>query len=97
MSITNSIEIKWLISALPIFYRPSNFKNIYVKKNNTNNYDKKINGQITVITSNSYYWNYLCNKIHNEWTYYNIPFDTELLPKLYQYFKNLKKNILLYN
>ena len=92
MSITNSIEIKWLISALPVFYRPSNFTNIYVKKNNNNK-----NGQITIVSSDSYYWNYLCNKIHNEWTYYNIPFDTELLPKLYQYFKNLKKNMLLYN
>jgi hypothetical protein len=89
INITNSINIKWLISALPNFYRPSNFVNVYKKiKSDTN--------EVIIETSDSPIWNYISNKVHNEWNTFCFPFESDKLPSVLTYLNNLKKNIIIY-
>jgi hypothetical protein len=83
VNITNRVEINWLYNALPLYYKPNNFKNIYIK-----NYKNKIE---TEIINGNLYDNF-CVKLRNCWKKYNIPFDSTEMPILSLFIKNFKRN-----
>ena len=81
VSITNKIEIEWLINVLPFYYKPSNFKNVIIKKNDTIN--------ICYFYGDIYDDFYV--KLKNAWNLNNIPFESTKFPILKKFINNLKK------
>lgn len=87
MTLTNKIKIEWLFNVLPFYYKPSNFKNIILKRNDTK-IDKLINqGDM---------FDYFCVELRNKWTLNNIPYESTNMLILRTFIKNLKKNTLIY-
>ena len=64
MSITNKIEIDWLFNVLPIYYKPSNFKNITLKRNGDEINQLFLDGDI---------FNDFCLNLRNKWSSNNLP------------------------
>jgi len=81
LNITNKIDIKWLFSALPYYYKPQNFKNILLKKSHDTYNMYEINGDL--------YDNFYV-ELKNNWSLQNIPFESTELPILKEYIQNLK-------
>lgn len=82
LNITNKIDIKWLFSALPYYYKPQNFKNILLKKSYDTNNIYEIHGDL---------YDNIYAEIKNNWSLNNIPFESTELPILKEFIKNLKQ------
>jgi hypothetical protein len=81
INITNKIDIKWLTSALPNYYKPQNFKNIIYNKYKM----YELYGDL---------YDDFCMELKNNWSLHNIPFESTELPILKEFIKNLKKSML---
>ena len=89
--LTNKIDIKMLLSALPFYYKPSKFKTEYLVRNDDDN-----KSDIIFIKNNK--WQSLCNKIANSWSNESLPFESALeLEILSKYIKNIKIELLYEN
>jgi hypothetical protein len=87
MSITNKINVEWLLNILPTYYKPSTFQNVIYKKNGKN-IDKYI------LTGDLF--NNFCVDFKNKWSINNLPFESSKKEILGNYIKNIKKELLLY-
>jgi hypothetical protein len=85
INITNKIDIRWLFSALPYYYKPQNFKNEIVKKSDNIYKIYEIYGDL---------YDDFCAEMKNKWSLQNIPFESTELPILKEFMKNLKKSTL---
>jgi hypothetical protein len=93
ISITNKIEIEWLFNILPIYYIPSNFKNIILKREGNKIEKKVLQGDL---------YNDFCVLFKNKWSLNNIPYDAvirindeALMPIMNEFTKNIKKNRII--
>ena len=84
MSITNKIEIDWLFNVLPIYYKPSNFKNITLKRNGDEINQLFLDGDI---------FNDFCLNLRNKWSSNNLPFESSEREILREFIKNIKINL----
>lgn len=83
MSITNKIDIEWLFNVLPMYYKPSNFKNIIIKK---------INNNINKITKYGDIYNDFCVELKNKYYINNLPYESSTNMKILKKFiNNIKK------
>lgn len=88
--LTNKVDIKMLLSALPFYYKPSKFKTEYLIRNDDDKLD------IRYVKEHK--WQLLCNKIANAWSNESIPFeDANDLEILSKYIKNIKIELLYEN
>jgi hypothetical protein len=87
ISITNKIEIDWLFNILPIYYKPSNFKNYiasyYENKIILNNYTGDL-------------YDEFCFNLKNKWSLNNIPYIDSKMPIMSQFLKNYKDYSILH-
>ena len=88
LNITNKIDISWLYSILPYYYKPQNFKNQIVTKSGNIYNTYELYGDL---------YDDFCTEIKNKWSLENIPFDSTELPILKEYMKNIKKQLSLTN
>ena len=84
MSITNKIEIDWLFNVLPIYYKPSNFKNIILKRDGDEIKQLFLDGDI---------FNDFCVSLRNKWSSNNLPFESSEGEILREFIKNIKINL----
>jgi len=83
MSLTNKIDIEWLFNVLPIYYKPSNFKNIMIKKTNNN---------INKIEKYGDIYNDFCVELKNKYYINNLPYESsENMTILKIFINNIKK------
>ncbi len=89
--LTNKIDVKMLLSALPFYYKPSKFKTEYLARNDDDN-------KSYIIYIKNQKWQSLCNKIANSWSNEPLPFESALeLEILSKYIKNIKIELLYEN
>lgn len=90
ISITNKIDIEWLFNSLPLYYKPSNFKNNYLKADGDNVL------QFSYI--NNSLWINFCIDFNNKWSpFISLPFESEpSMPIFSEFIRNLKKYMLVY-
>ncbi len=87
--LTNKIDIKMLLSALPFYYKPSKFKTKYLIKM------KDDENKLDIVYIKNQKWQSLCNKIANSWSNEQLPFEgANELEILSKYIKNIKKELL---
>jgi hypothetical protein len=84
MSITNKIEIDWLFNVLPIYYKPSNFKNIILKRDGDDINQLFLDGDI---------FNDFCVNLRNKYSSNNLPFESSKKEILREFIKNIKINL----
>ena len=82
MSITNKIEIEWLFKVLPIYYKPSNFKNIILSRNGDDINKYELKGDL---------FDNFCVELRNKWSPNNLPFESTEKEILKEFIKNIKK------
>lgn len=89
--LTNKIDIKMLLSALPFYYKPSKFKTQYL-------ISKEDDNKLDIFYMKNDKWQALCNKIHNSWSNEQLPFEgANELEILSKYIKNIKIELLYEN
>jgi len=90
VSITNKIDIEWLFNTLPLYYKPSNFKNNYLKADADN--------ILKYSYINNSLWTSFCIDFNNKWSpFMNFPFESEpSMPIFSEFIRNLKKYMLVY-
>lgn len=82
MSITNKIEIDWLTNVLPFYYKPSNFKNIILKRVGETINKFELKGDL---------FDNFCVELKNKWSSNNLPFESTEKEILKEFIKNIKK------
>jgi hypothetical protein len=87
INIVNNIDIKWLISALPLYYNSIIFNKNYGPQSNPSSYITNIN------TNNLLTYNFISNDIINNWNENMIIWNNTNFPILNNYYKKILKSL----